>query len=204
MRTRSTIFTCLVYPDSSPDFLDKVKDLHIQGAISPLHEFDVDGDGVYKKPHYHVILKYSSLKSIQQAKEDFSSFGGIYPDDEKLFQNTCIVRSLPTALRYLCHLDNPEKHQYNTCDVIELGGLSYSDEIMQDVSFSKACSDIMAFVHKEHISSFFDLCMVAQSSQKDWLPYIIRYAYFFKSFIGSFNVGGVYKSCIPVDELDEI
>ena len=102
MAIRSTIFTCLVYPDENQGFLDKLKELHLQGAISPLHDSDVNADGEFKKPHYHVVLKYSSLKSFSQVMADFDTFGGVYPIDDKLFQNTCVVRSLPTTLRYLC------------------------------------------------------------------------------------------------------
>ena len=31
--------------------------------------------------------------------------------------------------RYLCHLDNPEKAQYNISDVISLGGADYQEVI---------------------------------------------------------------------------
>ena len=37
------------------------------------------------------------------------------------------------AARYLCHLDNPEKHRYNPEDVKQLGGLVY-DEIINSAS----------------------------------------------------------------------
>lgn len=205
MAIRSTIFTCIVYPESAPpDWGARLKDLHIQGAVSPLHDLDVNDKGEYKKEHYHIVLKYSSLKSFAQVKSDFDTFGGVYPDDEKLFNNTCVVRSLPTTLRYLCHLDNPEKHQYDVNDIVELGGLSYNDEINQDISFSKVCSDIMEFIGRQHVTNFYDLCTYANHSKREWLPFLIRYSFFFKTYVNSNGMSGIYSGYKPVEELSDI
>lgn len=86
--------------------------------ISPLHDKDIDKEGNPKKPHYHVILIFESLKSPKQVKEIIDIFGGV---------GTIPLHSLGAYSRYLCHIDNPEKAQYNKEDVKEIGGANYKE-----------------------------------------------------------------------------
>lgn len=119
-RTRS--FTAIVYPDSAPEnWLTILSDLFIPTFISPLHEFDTNEiDNTPKKPHYHVVLMFDSVKTEEQAKEVFDMIGGVVPPSK-----TFKVQSLRGISRYLCHLDNPEKYQYDTSDVRSLCGADY-------------------------------------------------------------------------------
>ena len=77
--------------------------------ISPLHKDDVNPYGEVKKPHYHVIVMFDSVKTLEQFAEFADTFGGV--GKEK-------VNSIRGYARYLCHLDNPEKAQYNPYDVV--------------------------------------------------------------------------------------
>ena len=67
---------------------------------------DEDGNKIVKpkKPHYHVMIMYDSVKTIEQAREVLSAIGGVGVE---------IVNSVRGYARYLCHLDNPEKYQYD-------------------------------------------------------------------------------------------
>ena len=97
--TRNTHYATLVYPESAPhDWIDILEEQHIQALISPLHDKDIDKEGNPKKPHYHIILIFESLKSPNQVKEINEQFGGV---------GVIPLHSLGAYSRYLCHTDNP-------------------------------------------------------------------------------------------------
>lgn len=107
----------IVYPESVPDgWLDVLNELHVQITISPLHDSDVNADGELKKPHYHVLLMFESMKSLSQMKEIADALNAPAPQKQD---------SKRGAARYQCHLDNPEKAQYSVDDVLCLGGADY-------------------------------------------------------------------------------
>ena len=67
--TRNTYYATIVYPESAPsDWMNILEEQHIQALISPLHDKDIDKEGNPKKPHYHVVLIFESLKSPKQAQ----------------------------------------------------------------------------------------------------------------------------------------
>ena len=117
--TRNTQFGSIVYPESAlPNWIDILEEQHIRALVSPLHNMDIDKDGKIKKPHYHVILIFESLKSIKQVQEIIEKFGGV---------GVIPIHSLGAYSRYLCHIDNPEKAQYNKEDVKEISGANYKE-----------------------------------------------------------------------------
>lgn len=117
--TRNTHYATLIYPESAPpDWMEKLEEQHIQAIISPPHDRDIDKEGNRKKTHRHGILIFESLKSPKQVQEIIDTFGGV---------GVIPIHSLGAYSRYLCHLDNPEKAQYNKEDVIEIGGANYKE-----------------------------------------------------------------------------
>lgn len=113
---RSLTWAFIIYPESMPEnWLEILRDLHTLGAVSPLHENDINPDGTIKKAHYHVLLKFPTKKSAQQ----------IYSIERKLGTNVFPepVDNFDGYLRYLIHIDNPEKYQYELKDIIPLAGL---------------------------------------------------------------------------------
>lgn len=60
----------LVYPESAPgNWLDLLDDLKVPAYVSPIHDLDVDGDGVIKKAHYHVLVAFAGKKTREQVLE---------------------------------------------------------------------------------------------------------------------------------------
>ena len=114
-RTRN--FVTVVYPDSAlSNWKDILSDECIPAFISPLHDSDCNADGEVKKAHYHVMVMFDSVKTDKQAKELFDKIGEV---------GLQRVNSTRGYARYLCHLDNPEKAQYDQSDAIQLGGADY-------------------------------------------------------------------------------
>lgn len=102
-RTRN--WATVVYPDSvSMDWMNKLEDFHVPFCVSPLHDKDFTDLGEFKKPHFHVLLMFESVKTKDQAIEIFDTIPGV--GCEK-------VSSLRGYARYLCHLDDPDKASYD-------------------------------------------------------------------------------------------
>lgn len=114
---RGEVWALVGYPESLPDDWYSILDeLHIQVLISPLHNKDVNADGEVKKPHFHIVLIFESLKSYSQVLEIANKLNCPVPQKQD---------SKRGIARYLCHLDNPEKAQYEVDDVVTLGGADY-------------------------------------------------------------------------------
>lgn len=113
---RSLTWTFIIYPESLPeDWLEQLRAEHILGAVSPLHDKDVNPTGEFKKPHYHVALKFPSKKSMLQVSRIARKLGSnVNPQPIDNFEG---------MIRYFLHIDNPEKYQYEIKDIIPLCGL---------------------------------------------------------------------------------
>lgn len=64
-RTRN--FATVVYPESAPENWQTIlSESKIPLFISPLHDGDVNADGEKKKEHYHVMVMYDSVKTLNK------------------------------------------------------------------------------------------------------------------------------------------
>lgn len=110
-------FATILYTDSMPDnVFDLISDLHVPCALSPLHDMDIkdDGTGELKKPHYHLLFCLDAKTTEHAAREMIASIGGVGLE---------IVKSKRSYARYLCHLDNSEKAQYDKSGIKLFGGI---------------------------------------------------------------------------------
>ena len=159
---RSQIWAFIVYPESLPDnWLDILRDLHTIGAISPLHDGDYNPTGELKKPHYHVLLKFPTKKSVFQITNICLKLGSHVPPQP--------VDNFDGYLRYLAHVDNPEKAQYSVDDIIPLCGLDVDSYFAPSKSrVSEIIAQISQFVndHPEVVDA--DILMGYACSDKSW------------------------------------
>ncbi len=157
-RTRN--FATVVYPESAPEgWQDILVEQFVPSFISPLHNEDINPTGETKKEHYHVVIMFDSVKTCEQAKEIFERIGGVGCE---------VVQSLRGYARYLCHLDNPEKHQYKIEDVRCLCGADYTSTIGLATDKYKAVGEIIDFCIEEHIVSYAQLLIYARNERYDW------------------------------------
>ena len=157
-RTRN--YATVVYPESAPDNWKSILAEHfIPAFISPLHENDINPTGEPKKPHYHVILMFDSVKTIEQAREVFSTINGVGCE---------VVKSIRGYARYLCHLDNPEKAQHDPSQVTSLCGADYMSTIGLASDKYSALSEMQDFCDKYKVVSFYKLAKYARLHRPDW------------------------------------
>lgn len=120
---KSRAWNAILYPESLPDNWQEILDeTHLQWCMSPLHDKDINATGETKKPHYHVTVVWDGPTTYKAAKELFHDvLNGAVPQP---------CHSLRGSVRYMAHLDNPEKYQYSINDIIGHGGIDM-DELLK-------------------------------------------------------------------------
>lgn len=157
-RTRN--FATVVYPESAPeDWQSILSDQFVPSFISPLHDQDTNPTGEPKKPHYHVVIMYDSVKTRDQAEELISKIGGVGCE---------IIQSIRGYARYLCHLDNPEKAQYLQENVRSLCGADYAGVIGLVTDKYKAIGEMIDYCKEFDIYSYSVLLEYCRMERFDW------------------------------------
>lgn len=157
-RTRN--FATVIYPESAPEnWQDILAEQKVPAFISPLHDSDKNPFGEDKKPHYHVVVMYEGVKTMEQAEDLFNQIGGV--GNEK-------VQSIRGYARYLCHLDNPEKYQYNQEDVRCLGGADYVSTIGLALDKYKAIGEMIDYCIDNKLTSYAALLNYCRKERFDW------------------------------------
>lgn len=163
---RSQYWAFIVYPESAPaEWIQILESRHIAMAISPLHHpgksdpTPEEPEGIERKEHHHVMMFFGSLKSAGQAEEIAKSVNGTIP-----FR----IESREGYARYLCHLDNPEKEQFDLDQVIELSGLVYRDNIGAPYNRTTVLREILDHVRTGGLFSFSDFVFWCADNNDTW------------------------------------
>ncbi len=164
---RSRSWACIVYAESAPvNWRSILDEFHIAWAESPFHCFDVNPDGEVKKEHWHVALSFEGKKSVDQVKDILKDVTSCLPIP---------LNSLRGYVRYMAHLDNPEKYQYPVDQIIGHGGLDVEDLLRLSSSARyKIVGQICEYAAEHNILYFSDLadyCM--RERPEDWYPVIV-------------------------------
>lgn len=181
---RSSNWLFCVYPDSLPDdWLDYIESTHVQTCISPIHDRDKNRSGDDKKPHYHVLVRFESLKSLEQVKEQYQYLDGTIP---------IICQSVRGSVRYFCHLDNPEKAQYKVEDIKVLNGFDVSEvNKPTDAQIYKTIKDIVKYIADNNICYYIDLLLMTMFD--DTMPDIWGYTVAHNTTLFSGACSSLYK-----------
>lgn len=162
--TRTRNWTCVLYEDSMPDnYVDVLDEEHIEWIESPWHDKDINADGSAKKKHKHLLLLFGGVKSYEQVKELTDKLGAPIPQR---------VHNAKAMVRYMAHLDNPDKAQYNPEDIKAHGGVDLA-ELMRPNSSERytLIKEMMTFVKDNGITEMQDLLDFALEARfDDWFP----------------------------------
>ena len=200
---RSTSWAFLVYPEDERLFAPSIPDarkreflcsfletLKVPCAVSPLHDADVwtDGDalldashvaGTQKKPHWHVVLRWDSLKSAAQV------LALVEPLHVGHVER---VESWRGYTRYLCHLDNPEKAAYDVNGVRAVMGYDLSplyDAAAADAR--KVRREVLQLCDDYALQSIRQLCaLLAELDKPDsYLDFVVARSHFIVQYLKS-------------------
>ncbi|MCI6812971.1 MAG: replication protein [Lachnospiraceae bacterium] len=157
-RTRN--YATVVYPESAPEnWKALLQEQCVPALISPLHDRDTNTDGTQKKKHYHVMILFDGVKTIEQAREVFSVIGGV---------GTEAIKCVRAYARYLCHLDNPDKVRYSMEDVISCSGADYYTMVNLAADKYSAIGEMIEFCIQNNVISYAQLLLFAKENRSDW------------------------------------
>jgi hypothetical protein len=162
---RARNWSLVVYPESAPDnWRDIIDSYFIQWFESPLHDRDVDhGTGEVKKEHYHVVLKFEGKKSFDQINAICDSINAPIP------QRTA---SLVGSVRYMSHMDNPDKAQYSVSAIIGHNGADVGI-LLKPTSNQRylLINDMLEFIKVHDVIEYMDFMNYARDEHfDDWFP----------------------------------
>ena len=161
-RTRTWSF--VLYEDSAPEnWRDVLDDMHIEWIESPWHDKDVNANGEPKKKHKHILLLFQGKKSYEQIKE-------ITDELQQPIPQRC--HNAKALVRYMAHMDNPEKAQYNPSDIVAHGGVDLADMLRPSSSERYTLiRDMIDYIRSAAVTEFQDLMDYAAAEHfDDWFP----------------------------------
>ena len=173
---KSRYWAFIVYPESVVEnWKDKLIELGCVFAISPLHDKDINPDGTTKKQHYHIILQFEGPTTYKNVKENICDLiAGTIP--QKVISNRGYYR-------YLCHLDNPEKTQYDINEIEKYNGYEI------DLTTSEIVQIKSKIIDEIEVNNFTEYCDLIDwfnnNGEYDYLEISMNNAYFFNQYITS-------------------
>lgn len=152
----------IAYPDSLPDnWLNIIQSFHVPVLISPLHQPDQDqinpdepGECAYK-PHYHIVFTFDGVQTLDQVSAMVQPLNCTRPF--RLFSRNGYIR-------YLIHLDNPDKPKYEKMDILVFNGAEDAFHEAFDIGeydTTKVIEEMNKYILDTGICEFVDLYEVA-------------------------------------------
>ena len=161
-KARTRNWTFVIYPESVvSNWRDVLDDEHIQWVESPVHDKDTNPEGEIKKAHIHILLMYDGVKSYNQILEITQKINASVPQK---------CGSAKGLVRYMIHMDNPEKYQYSRADIIGHGGVDILD-MLKPTSGSRyeMFKEMTEFILDNDIREYEELWIYAmQNRYDDW------------------------------------
>lgn len=170
---RYRYWTIVVYPESAPeDWRDKLNGL--QWVESPLHDKDTNPDGSIKKSHWHIMIFFDGKKSYEQIKKIADSINGASPQ---------YVQNITGMVRYLAHLDNPEKAQYAVSE-IRGHGIDVSKYLESENDINELEQTIEIYCEENNIIEYAHLVRVSRKFE-GWHKCVSTHTIHFRAFVNS-------------------
>lgn len=219
-RTRNWAF--VFYPESTrEDWRDVLGEKGLQLAISPLHDKDkytkdvyytkdeTDAQGVehkageikhkageIKKAHYHAVIVFDSVKSREQVQE-IAQMLALDGTTAPAVQHCMNLRG---SMRYLAHIDNPEKAQYDTAEIQTIGGLDWAYYAMSNADLEcdtrNRITSVLNLIYEVGAGNFADLVDAVLEREPELFEVVRKNAYFF----GTYMKTKIYKEKSCQDE----
>lgn len=180
-----------LYDDScSPCWRQVLQAMHTP-AFAIYHNHDIKiATGELKKPHWHVLIMFGRqiIKTYaSRVADELGAANGYW-------------ESVPYKhgyARYMCHMDNPEKYQYNPNDVICFGGADYIEFTINNAEKSKIKNDILIeiiqMVRQNEIKSYAMVINFAiDNGNMEWLNVLRQNGAFIAEYIKSAEWANTY------------
>lgn len=173
-------WTMVLYEDScAKDWEDYLNSTGIPYTFA-YHDKDKNPTGEDKKPHYHVMLCFDGPITYQNIKTYADRVGSA----NGVVQPVGSVRGM---VRYFCHLDNPDKHQYPESIIQCRNGFDPKDYFSLTVSQQKAFKrKVTEFIRDNQIEEYGELIdTLMDSDEMDMYDIATQNVFYFTQYIRS-------------------
>lgn len=180
----------ILYPENNEDLELVIQELHVPIVLSPLHDSDVwttldqaknpeHIPGTLKPAHWHGMFLFDGPVRPTQALACLSRFSNPTQHVEPL-------SSITSYARYMIHLDNPDKYQYNREDLKFYNGAFVSiDRVLTPEEEDQLIDEILDWVKTFNIVEYSDLVMYAKEVRPDWNRTVRKHTIFWRGFFDS-------------------
>jgi len=167
----------VLYEESAPEnWREMIADDLVETLISPLHDRDVLPDGEQKKPHYHVLISFKNPTTRETAADTMERWGCVVqrhwpkPGEPDSFK----VKDFKQAARYLCHLDQADKHRYEIQDVQTIGAIDYAALVMSATDEDAMLDEVFEAMDDYYLDSYPKVVRFAKANHPEWKAVIYR------------------------------
>lgn len=186
-RTRN--WTVIAYPEDLPeDWRERLDEQHIKWVESPLHDRDTNADGTPKKAHYHLMFLFDNVRSCKQVSSWLQGFFGASESGSIVGVATPQQVSDRGALvRYMAHMDNPDKVQYDPQEIVGHGGVDIAGLLRYSALETRAMVVAMEeFIEQHGIVELADFSAAIRYSYPEWHTLLAtKMTMYFTGFIKS-------------------
>lgn len=177
---RGRVWQIVFYPESCPEnFEEIIYNWHIPACLSPLHNPLNNKKGLGEtegKEHYHLNVYFDGNKSYDQ----------VFLLAEQLNTKRIIrVENARAMTRYLIHLDDPDKEQFQLESIRAFSGVTYLDYLLHSSNEIEIMNSLERFIFKHQITNFAILVAMLRSSDEHELLNYVRFksSYYAKSLL---------------------
>lgn len=166
--TQRKIWWGYLYFDSAPDDWEtRIRESGYE-CVWACHDRDERPTGEKKEAHVHVAVRFSHAVFAKEAKAVLTSFG--VKEASVQYRD-----SWRAVCRYMTHMDDPDKYQYEPSIVRECGGADWRSEVVRTSDKYKTIAEMMAWVEDPANdkangcpAQFPDLLHYARDNQQEW------------------------------------
>jgi len=177
---RARHFSFIAYPENikKAELIDILSRECKQFAISPLHDSDMNADETQKKPHWHIYLYFDGKKNLNQVNEIAKKCKGVF---------SIVVNSRMALLQYFCHINNPEKAQYDISEIYAVG-LNIEKEIYSPMEYNKRLrAEIHTLILNQNIVEYSALLdfLFSNGDMNEHYDYACNHTILFRAYLQS-------------------
>lgn len=169
----------VIWQESAPEDFEKRLAASFMKVCYTLHDKDINEDGTPKKPHYDGVIMLDGPTTYNKIMEIMRGIAG---DGINTIQE-CIQTS--GALKYICHLNNPEKYQYDVKAVKSINGADYIRDILRYETPDRFDNEIIKFIELNNITQYRDLVAISNFLYPEWYKSISTRTLFWKGYLTS-------------------
>lgn len=167
---RARAWVAIGYEESLVEgWLEVLRNMLVECLVSPLHDKDLLPNGEPKKPHWHIVVSFKNPTTYESACEVFNRIGAVVPPERE-----ARVRDFTQMARYICHLDQPEKHRYDPMDVISIGSIDYMQLVMNANDEENMLDEIFDAMDQYYLDSYPKVIRFAKENHPEWRTLIYR------------------------------